>query len=182
MKSFVLKSHYSKAIIGLLVTFLLVGCMGVGSNSEQKNETNPEKQSEEQNDDQKEAKTTYGQVKKEHKEDAQIDETKLFTSMTFEVMEQDTPIGMFTIDLKNPQSTYEVEDDRVQITLESYFPDYYMEDGEPVSESSYPLNPAFVMTVANDEQEEVFFIAIGQNVTPIENPIFEVSIADFAME
>lgn len=74
-----------------------------------------------------------------------------FENMTFYIHEEDDEtqesLGSFTIDLTNPDRVYEL-DSGFQVELTNYYPDYIMtEEGTPASETDYPRNPAFVVTV-----------------------------------
>ncbi|ELK45383.1 cytochrome c biogenesis protein ResB [Halobacillus sp. BAB-2008] len=94
----------------------------------------------------------------------QLDE---FKEMSFKIHDKDddeTNYGEFTVDLTAPASEYKVGDYRVEIA--NYFPDYEMENGEPVSASKYPRNPAFVFHVypPGETEPETSFLGIGANI------------------
>ncbi|KGX85957.1 cytochrome c biogenesis protein ResB [Pontibacillus litoralis] len=109
-----------------------------------------------------------------------------FKSMSFKIHEtndkEEKAIGgEFTIDLMNPESEYILENG-MRVEIVSYFPEFDMEDGEPVSVSKYPKNPAFVLNVYPPEDPnspETSFLAIGANLDPEENNQYKVSITNF---
>ncbi|WP_249871901.1 cytochrome c biogenesis protein ResB [Oceanobacillus saliphilus] len=109
-----------------------------------------------------------------------------FTSMTFKIHETDDPdasaLGTFTIDLTNPEAAYEL-DNGFSVSIEQYYPDYYMNDGAPTSETNYPRNPAFVMMVypPNNESPEVSFIGIGRNIDATGENNYKLGILDFEL-
>jgi len=110
----------------------------------------------------------------------QLDE---FSTMSFKVYEIDDPeetaLGTFTIDLTAPETEY-VLDNGMKIEINDYFPDYYLDDGEPRSESKYPRNPAFVFTVhpVDNGPKEINFIGIGRNISNDDNQ-YKFGIIDF---
>lgn len=97
--------------------------------------------------------------------DYRLDELK---SMTFKLTEKatDRSFGEFTVDLINPARTYELEDGAT-VTLSDYYPDYDgIENGEPVSKSPIPNNPAFIfkMVTPDKPEGEMSFVAIRQTL------------------
>ncbi|MBP3039014.1 cytochrome c biogenesis protein [Bacillaceae bacterium Marseille-Q3522] len=93
-----------------------------------------------------------------------------FKSMTFSLTKKATneQFGTITIDLFDPQSTYELSDG-YSVELMSYFPDFeFDEKGEPVTKSRIPNNPAFVFKMYSPEKPdgEVSFAAIQQTIEP----------------
>lgn len=108
-----------------------------------------------------------------------------FSKMTFKVYETEDEekdsLGEFTIDLMNPEDTYET-DSGYEVKLRNYYPEYELKDGEPRSISKFPRNPAFVLEVTPpdaDEKSEISFIGIGKNVDPEENNKYKIGIVDF---
>ncbi len=97
--------------------------------------------------------------------DFRLDELK---SMTFQLTEKATEssLGEFTVDLTNPEREYEL-DNGASVILSDYYPDYDgVKDGEPISKSPIPNNPAFIfkmMTPAKPEGE-MSFVAIKQTL------------------
>ncbi|HLR01416.1 MAG TPA: cytochrome c biogenesis protein ResB [Virgibacillus sp.] len=77
------------------------------------------------------------------------------------------PIDTFTVNLDDPDRTYELENG-FTVRLEKFLPDYYMDDGEPKSETNYNRNPAFVFSVypPDDDEGEFSFLGIGSNIDP----------------
>ncbi|WP_186668869.1 cytochrome c biogenesis protein ResB [Sporosarcina sp. BP05] len=97
--------------------------------------------------------------------DYRLDELK---SMTFHLTEKSTDrsFGEFTVDLTNPEPTYELEEG-ARVELKDYFPDYDgIEDGEPKTKSPVPNNPAFIfkMVTSDKPEGEMSFVAIQQTL------------------
>ncbi|MFC0523106.1 cytochrome c biogenesis protein ResB [Pontibacillus salicampi] len=109
-----------------------------------------------------------------------------FKTMTFKIHKKDDPDekalgGTFTVDLVNPKSEYTLENGMV-VKLDSYFPEFEMQDKEPTSISKFPKNPAFVFHIFEPDAEdpEVSFVGIGTNLDPNGTNEFKVGIEDFA--
>jgi cytochrome c biogenesis protein len=110
----------------------------------------------------------------------QLDE---FKDMSFKIHDQDddeTNHGEFTIDLTDPQSTYEL-DGGFRVEVVNYFPDYEMQDGQPASVTKYPRNPAFVFNVypPGEEEAETSFLGIGANIGASEDNQYKLGLTDF---
>uniref|UniRef100_UPI0030165BCD cytochrome c biogenesis protein ResB n=1 Tax=Oceanobacillus massiliensis TaxID=1465765 RepID=UPI0030165BCD len=110
-----------------------------------------------------------------------------FTNMTFKLHETDDPdetaLDTFTIDLRNPESVYEL-DSGFRVMIDKYYPDYYLDDnGIPASETDYPRNPAFVLMVypPDSDPPEVSFIGIGRNIDATGENDYKLGIEDFEM-
>lgn len=110
-----------------------------------------------------------------------------FKTMTFKLHEKNDPneksLGEFTVDLTNPKSEYKL-DNGYRVTLDGYYPEYKMEDGEPVSVSKYPKDPAFVFKVYspdNPEDPEVSMLGIGFNIDPTNDNQYKLGITDLEM-
>ncbi|WP_067725388.1 cytochrome c biogenesis protein ResB [Oceanobacillus damuensis] len=107
-----------------------------------------------------------------------------FTNMTFKIHETDDPdetsLGTFTIDLANPEAVYEL-DNGFEVTIEQYYPDYHMNNGQPASQTNYPRNPAFVMMVypPDNENPEISFLGIGKNIDATGENDYKLGIVDF---
>ncbi|WP_082233954.1 cytochrome c biogenesis protein ResB [Halobacillus massiliensis] len=107
-----------------------------------------------------------------------------FHNMTFKLHDtdnEDTSYGEFTIDLSDPEGEYELDSGH-RIVLDSYFPEYTLRDGEPVSQSKFPKNPAFVFNVyepGEDSDPEVSFAGIGANIDPTGENDYKVGLVDF---
>ena len=109
-----------------------------------------------------------------------------FTNMTFKVHETDDPeessLGSFTIDLTNPDSIYEL-DSGFRVQVDQYYPDYILDNGIPTSETNFPRNPAFVLSVYPPESDtpEISFIGIGKNIDATGENEYKVGIEDFEL-
>ncbi|MBP1949523.1 cytochrome c biogenesis protein ResB [Virgibacillus litoralis] len=109
-----------------------------------------------------------------------------FTSMTFKVHETDDPeetsLGNFKIDLTSPKPEYKL-DSGFRVVVDQYYPDYYLDDGEPKSETDYPRNPAYVFTVhpPDGSEPEMSFVGIGKNVDATGENDYKLGIQDFKM-
>lgn len=106
-----------------------------------------------------------------------------FSKMSFKVFDvndkDEEALGTFTVDLTAPEAEYELENG-MKVEINDYFPDYYLDDGEPRSESKYPRNPAFVFTVHSpkDNDKEISFIGIGRNIADEGNQ-YKIGVIDF---
>ncbi len=107
-----------------------------------------------------------------------------FENMSFHIHEADDSeeesLGDFTIDLTNPDSVYEL-DSGFRVELTNYYPDYIMtENGNPASETDFPRNPAFVVTVypPGSEEGEVSFLGVGRNIDATGENQYKVAIDD----
>jgi len=102
--------------------------------------------------------------------DYRLDELK---SMTMQLIEKKTgkSFGQFTIDLDDPEGVYELNDG-ARVDLIGYYADYDgVENGEPVSKSPIPNNPAFIFNMITPEKPkgEKSFVAIRQTLEVEEN-------------
>ncbi|MYL71250.1 cytochrome C biogenesis protein [Halobacillus litoralis] len=110
----------------------------------------------------------------------QLDE---FSEMSFKIHDKDdeeTNYGEFTVDLTDPQSTYEL-DGGFRVEVVNYFPEYEMQDGQPASVSKYPKNPAFVFNLYAPDKEtpETSFLGIGANIDAGENNQYKLGLTGF---
>ncbi|SDQ53392.1 cytochrome c biogenesis protein ResB [Virgibacillus salinus] len=109
-----------------------------------------------------------------------------FTSMTFKVHETDdseeTSLGNFKIDLTSPKPEYKL-DSGFRVVVDQYYPDYYLDDGEPKSKTDYPRNPAYVFSVhpPDGSEPEMSFVGIGKNVDATGENDYKLGIQDFKM-
>lgn len=107
-----------------------------------------------------------------------------FSSMSFKIHESNDPdqeaLETFTIDLTSPETEYEFESG-FRVVMDKYYPDYYLDDGEPRSESKHPNNPAFVIFVypPNTDNPEISFIGIGKNIDATGENKYKLGIVDF---
>ncbi|ASN05476.1 cytochrome c biogenesis protein ResB [Virgibacillus necropolis] len=109
-----------------------------------------------------------------------------FTSMSFKIHETDDPdetaLGTFTIDLTEPKSEYNL-DNGFRIEIDQYYPEYYMDNGEPRSESKYARNPAFVFFIypPNSDEPEVSFVGIRKNIDATGENDYKLGLQDFEL-
>src|SRR5690625_571844 len=109
-----------------------------------------------------------------------------FMNMSFKVHEtndkEKKALGEFTIDLTSPESVYEFENG-FRVEIGQYYPDYYLDDGEPRSEAKHPRNPAFVFFVypPNTDKPEVSFAGIGINIDSTGENQYKLGITDYEM-
>ncbi|MFC5591656.1 cytochrome c biogenesis protein ResB [Sporosarcina soli] len=97
--------------------------------------------------------------------DYRLDELK---SMTFHLTEKATnkSFGEFTVDLHNPERVYELSEGAI-VELKDFYPDFDgIENGEPISKSPIPNNPAFIFQMATPAKPdgEMSFVAIRQTL------------------
>lgn len=89
-------------------------------------------------------------------------------SMTFKLTEKETDksFGEFTVDLLNPERLYDLNEG-ASVELKEFYPDYDgIENGEPVTKSPIPNNPAFIfkMVTPSKPEGEISFVAIRQTL------------------
>ncbi|CAM4109493.1 cytochrome C biogenesis protein [Bacillus manliponensis] len=91
--------------------------------------------------------------------------------------------GPITVDLTNPQQSYDLGDG-YSLQLVTYFPDFYFdENGQPNTKSKFPNNPAFVFKMFTPETPdgEVSFVGIQQNIEPEGDNLYKMSFAGVEM-
>jgi cytochrome c biogenesis protein len=101
--------------------------------------------------------------------------------MSFYLIDKKTnqQFGMVTVDLHNPQPSYDLGKG-YRVELLSYFPDFYFDDdGNPSTKSKIPNNPAFVfkMYAPDKPKGEVSFVAIRQTIEPFGNNKYKMAFA-----
>lgn len=109
-----------------------------------------------------------------------------FSSMSFKIHGTNDPdeeaLEILSIDLTSSaiETEYEFESG-FRVVIDKYYPDYELDDGEPRSKTKFPRNPAFVFFVypPNNDNPEVSFIAIGQNIDATGENEYKLSIVDF---
>ncbi|WP_318617229.1 cytochrome c biogenesis protein ResB [Sporosarcina sp. YIM B06819] len=101
--------------------------------------------------------------------DYRLDELK---SMTFQLVEKatDKTFGQFTVDLAEPTKDYELENG-AHVKLMDFYPDFYMNNGEPDTKTPVPNNPAFIfeMKTPDKPEGERSFVAIQQTLETEQN-------------
>jgi cytochrome c biogenesis protein len=87
--------------------------------------------------------------------------------MSFSLVEKETQkkVGTFEVDLINPKKNYDLGNG-YSVNLGKYYPNYFLEDGEPKTKNSVPDNPAFVFEMISPEskKKEKAFVAIKNNI------------------
>ncbi|WP_079524892.1 MULTISPECIES: cytochrome c biogenesis protein ResB [Halobacillus] len=106
-----------------------------------------------------------------------------FKEMTFKIHDknnEDSSYGQFTVNLSEPKSEYQL-DSGYRVVLDSYYPEYELQDGEPVSVSKYPKNPAFVFNVypPGESKPEISFVGIGVNVDATGQNNYKIGLTEF---
>jgi cytochrome c biogenesis protein len=101
--------------------------------------------------------------------------------MSFHLVDKKTneQFGLVTVDLRNPQSAYDLGNG-YRVELLSYFPDFYFdENGNPSTKSKIPNNPAFVfkMITPDKPEGEVSFVAIRQTIEPLGDNKYKMAFA-----
>ncbi|MFC4324126.1 cytochrome c biogenesis protein ResB [Litchfieldia salsa] len=104
-----------------------------------------------------------------------------FKAMSFNLIDKETETnhGKLTVELRNPQKMYELNND-YSVEMVSYFPDFFFdENGDPATKSKIPNNPAFVFKMFSPEKPEgeVAFVAIQQNIEPFGNNQYKMTFA-----
>lgn len=100
-------------------------------------------------------------------------------TMTFALTNKATEenLGELTIDLYNPQSTYELNDN-TRVEIIGYYPNFTgFEEGEPQTGSRFPTNPAFLfkMFTPATPEGETSFVGIQQTMEPLGDNKYRMS-------
>ncbi|ASK63305.1 cytochrome C biogenesis protein [Virgibacillus phasianinus] len=109
-----------------------------------------------------------------------------FKSMSFKIHKTDDPdetaLEAFKIDLTNPKSEYNL-DNGFRVVVNQYYPEYYLDDGEPRSKSKFPRNPAFVFFIypPNTDKPEVSFVGIRKNIDATGENEYKLGLQDFEL-
>lgn len=110
-----------------------------------------------------------------------------FESMSFKLHEKGDPneesLGEITVDLIDPKQEYKL-DNGYRVVLDKYYPEFKMENGEPVTESKYPRNPALVFNIytpENPNDPEVSMLGVGFNIDPTESNDYKLGITNVEM-
>lgn len=91
-----------------------------------------------------------------------------FSDITFALQKKENsygkPIGTITVDLMNPERTYDLGDGYV-VVIEEYLPDFSLdEDEQPTSLSANPNNPFILFKMITPESpdgETIYFTMLG---------------------
>lgn len=109
-----------------------------------------------------------------------------FKAMSFNIHKTDDPketsLGSFTIDLTSPDSEYKL-DNGFRVVINQYYPEYYLDNGEPRSKSKFPRNPAFVFFIypPGEEEPEISFVGIRKNIDATGENDYKLGLKDFDM-
>ncbi|QHE52565.1 cytochrome c biogenesis protein ResB [Pontibacillus sp. HMF3514] len=110
-----------------------------------------------------------------------------FKSMSFKLHEKGDPneesLGEITVDLIDPKKEYKL-DNGYRVVLDKYYPEFKMENGEPITESKYPRNPALVFNIytpENPNEPEVSMLGVGFNIDPSESNDYKLGITNVEM-
>ncbi|MDQ0157212.1 cytochrome c biogenesis protein ResB [Robertmurraya andreesenii] len=103
------------------------------------------------------------------------------TKMSFTMVNKSTEkqLGTITVDLNDPESTYDLGNGYT-VEVMSYFPDFeFNEDGEPTTKSRIPNNPAFIFKMLTPDKPdgEISFVAIQQTVEPFGDNEYQMKFA-----
>ncbi|WP_059106033.1 cytochrome c biogenesis protein ResB [Shouchella shacheensis] len=105
-------------------------------------------------------------------------------TFTLENKETEETFGEMTIDLLDPQASYDMGDG-YRVEVEDYFPDFYMnEANEPATRSRVPNNPFFTfrMTTPETPEGETSFVGIQQNLEPLGENEYKMTFMDVEMK
>ncbi|WP_346244311.1 cytochrome c biogenesis protein ResB [Shouchella clausii] len=102
--------------------------------------------------------------------------------MTFTLEHKDTgdTFGELTVNLLNPEKSYDLGDG-YSVVLDEYFPDFYMNSNdEPSTRSSVPNNPFFIFTMytPNTPDGETSMVGIQQNLEPLGENEYKMTFVD----
>lgn len=109
-----------------------------------------------------------------------------FANMSFNIHKTNDPdelsLGSITIDLTSPKSEYNL-DNGIRVVIDQYYPEYYLDNGEPRSKSKYPRNPAFVFFIypPDSAKAEVSFVGIGKNIDATGKNVYKLGIDNFEL-
>ena len=107
-----------------------------------------------------------------------------FKTMTFNFINKATEEnkGEVTIDLFDPQKEYDLGNG-YKLELIGYYPDFSgLKNGEPQTDSSLPINPAFLFNMVSPEHPdgEVSFAAIMQTLEPLGETDYKMAFKDIS--
>lgn len=102
--------------------------------------------------------------------------------MTFTLEHKDTgdTFGELTVNLLNPEKSYDLGDG-YSVVLDEYFPDFYMNSNdEPSTRSSVPNNPFFIFTMYTPDTPdgETSMVGIQQNLEPLGENEYKMTFVD----
>lgn len=105
-------------------------------------------------------------------------------TFTLEHKESGKTFGEMTVDLIEPESTYELGDG-YRVVLEDYFPDFDLNSsGEPTTKSSVPNNPYFLFSMYTPDKPEGerSLIGIQRNVEANDDNEYKMTFVDAAFK
>lgn len=91
-------------------------------------------------------------------------------------------LGTFEIDLNAPKSEYELNNG-TRVVIDEYYPDYTEEDGQAISKSKYPRNPAFELSIYSpgSDKAEKSFVGIGKNDPMTKGNQYKLGLAGYEL-
>ncbi|AST92294.1 cytochrome C biogenesis protein [Sutcliffiella cohnii] len=103
-----------------------------------------------------------------------------FKTMSFNLLNKETNenFGTITVDLTKPETLYDLGDG-YSVQIVNYFPDFFLNEGEPGTRTRVPNNPAFVfrMITPDKPKGEISLVAIQQNLEPEGNNEYRMAFA-----
>lgn len=174
----IMKRLYKGVGIPVILACLLIM---TGCNFEMLNENNDK-------DDEADRQKVSGEVGKQKLDKKQAAENEKrehgdaeFRDIFFSVLENGEEVGTFVIDLTKLKEVYHLDDD-YEVAILGYYPDYELVDGEPISNSDYPFNPAFIFEIKHEGEEEKLFFNLGSTVSAKDDPKFDIELIDFTLK
>ncbi|MGY3716415.1 cytochrome c biogenesis protein ResB [Sutcliffiella cohnii] len=103
-----------------------------------------------------------------------------FKTMSFNLLNKETNenFGTITVDLTKPDTLYDLGDG-YSVQIVNYFPDFFLNEGEPATRTRVPNNPAFVFRMITPDKPngEISLVAIQQNLEPEGNNEYRMAFA-----
>ncbi|KQL51789.1 MULTISPECIES: cytochrome c biogenesis protein ResB [Bacillaceae] len=101
-------------------------------------------------------------------------------TFTLEQKETNETFGELTINLINPEGTYDLGDG-YEVRLVNYFPNFYMNsNNEPSTRNNIPDNPYFIfeMITPDTPEGETSVVGIQQNLEPLQENEYKMTFVD----
>ncbi|SNZ10429.1 cytochrome c biogenesis protein [Terribacillus aidingensis] len=100
------------------------------------------------------------------------------SSLTFRAINEAGQAADITIDTKNPDTEYQLENG-LRAVLVDYYPDYQLDGDKVITVSKFPRNPAFVLEITDGEHTESVFAALDEVVSETGSNRYNISAVDF---